>query len=80
MHIFDFKTKINCLNLVFEKVKNEPSIVPNQAHMASPPASWQQYVCACGCYRMCWLRAYQSRRYSLQCGVTGGIPPDDASR
>jgi len=72
MHIFDFKTKINCWHLVLERVKNESSIVPNMAHMANPPASWQQHFYAFGWCRTCRLRICR-----LQWGVTGKLHPGD---
>jgi len=79
MHIFDFKTKINCWHLVLERVKNESSIVPNMAHMANPPASWQQHFCAFGWCRICRLQIYRLRKYRLQWGVTGKLHPGNVS-
>ena len=79
MHIFDFKTKINCWHLVLERAKNESSIVPNMAHMANAPASWQQHFCAFGWCRICRLRTYRLRKYRLQWGVTGKLHPGNVS-
>jgi len=79
MHIFDFKTKINCWHLVLERVKNESSIVPNMAHMANPPASWQQHFYAFGWCRTCRLRICRLRKYRLQWGVTGKLHPGNVS-